>query len=171
MESMVCVGRQSRLVTNQQRAYDFIGHEWRLPLWSEDFLNFWAEIPPKYKVEQKLYKDVLLENDWGGVWKNIDINNKLIRPHSLRFIRLFVKLLSVPLGKKNWHSIEKKIFYYWMHPSYNLTITSYWKVLFDKHGQRNVNSWTVEQYMNKSGFKNVGSVSEMVRKQYNSLEK
>jgi hypothetical protein len=163
MESMEYAGRQSRLVMNQQRAYDFIGHEWRLPLWSEDFLDFWEKVPPQYKVEQALYRDVLVENNWGGVWKDIDINNKLIRPWYLFLIRLFVKALVAPLGKRAWHRIDKNVFYYWLHPSYAVTITSYWDSLFDKYGQRSINSWTADQFIKRNGFSNVVSVLNKVR--------
>jgi len=166
IESMECIGRQSRLVTNQQRAYDFIGHEWRLPLWSEDFLNFWESVPPEYKVRQLLYKDVLMENNWGGVWKDIDINNKTIRPYRLYFFRLFVKLLIAPFGKKTWHSIEKNIFVYWMHPSYARAVTSYLSILFDRRGERNTNSWTSDQFVKRNGFSDVVGVSNKVRSMY-----
>jgi asparagine synthase (glutamine-hydrolysing) len=166
LEGMEYIGRQSRLVMNQQRAYDFIGHEWRLPLWSEDFLDFWEKVPAKYKVEQVLYKSVLIENNWGGVWNGIDVNNKLIRPYSLRMARLFVKILAAPFGKKFWHYIEKKIFVYWLHASYARTITSYWSVLFDTRGQRNTNSWTADQFIKRNGFGNgVIDVSDKISNQ------
>jgi len=163
IESMECVGRQSRLVTNQQRAYDFIGHEWRLPLWSENFLDFWEKVPPQYKVRQLLYKDVLKENNWGSVWKDIDVNNKLIMPYSLRFIRLFVKVLISPFGKLLWHRLDKNIFSYWLHPSYGRSVTSYLRVLFDRRGQRNINSWTADQYVKRYGFKDILDVLKKIK--------
>ena len=153
-EGMECIGRQSRLVTNQQRAYEFIGHEWRLPLWSEDFLNFWEKVDPKYKLNQKLYNDVLIENNWGCVWKNVNINNKLIRPHSLRLARLLVKILVAPFSKAFWHNVENNVFIYWVQPSYTRSVASYWSVLFDMRGQRNTNSWTADQFIKTNGFSN-----------------
>jgi asparagine synthase (glutamine-hydrolysing) len=164
IESMECIGRQSRLVANQQRAYDFIGHDWRLPLWSEDFLFFWEKVPPQYKVGQQLYKDTIIYNNWGGVWKGIDINNKIIRPYSLYFIRLFVKILVSPFGKFFWHKVDINIFSYWLHPSYGRSVASYLQVLFDRKGQRNINSWTADQFVKKSGFKGVLDVSEKIKK-------
>ena len=165
-EGMECIGRQSRLVTNQQRAYEFIGHEWRLPLWSEDFLNFWEKVDPKYKLNQKLYNDVLIENNWGCVWKNININNKLIRPHSLRLARLLVKILVAPFSKALWHKVENNVFIYWVQPSYTRSVASYWSVLFDMRGQRNTNSWTADQFIKTNGFRNgVIAVSDEIRKQ------
>ena len=153
-ESMEYIGRQSRLVANQQRAYEFIKHEWRLPLWSEEFLEFWEKVDPKYKLDQKLYNDVLIDNNWGCVWKDINVNKKYIRPYSLLFTRLFVKILVAPFGKRLWHNIEKKIFTYWLHPTYARSVESYWSVLFDKRGQRNTNSWTADQFIKTNGFDN-----------------
>jgi len=135
-ESMECIGRQSRLVANQQRAYEFIGHEWRLPLWSEGFLDFWEKVDPKYKIDQKLYNDVLIDNNWGGVWKNINVNNNTIRSHSLRLTRLFLKILVAPFSKMLWHSIEKNIFAYWLHPTYGKSVVSYCSVLFDTRAKK-----------------------------------
>ena len=68
IEGMEWLGRQSRLVINQQRSYEFIGHEWRLPLWSEEFLNFWEAVPAELKLEQKLYKDTLIESESQIPW-------------------------------------------------------------------------------------------------------
>ena len=153
MECMECIGRQSRLVANQQRAYEFIDHEWRLPLWNEDFLYFWKDVPVELKVNQKLYKEVLEGANWGGVWKEIKVNNKLVRPYSLLIIRLVVKILSAPMGKKFWHSLEKNMFDYWMHPTYARSISPYFKVLFDMRKQRNTDSWTADQFITKYGFR------------------
>jgi len=168
IECMECIGRQSRLVANQQRAYDFIDHEWRLPLWSKEMLDFWETVPAKFKINQKLYKDVLYENNWGGVWHEIDINNKLIRPYTLWIIRSFVKLLIAPFGKRRWHRIEKKLFVYWMHPTYARAVTSFFNVLLDNRGQRNTNSWTADQFINEKGLKDVVNVSNLVKNKCNS---
>ena len=167
IECMECIGRQSRLVANQQRAYEFIDHEWRLPLWSKEMLDFWETVPAKFKINQKLYKDVLYENNWGGVWHEIDINNKLIRPYTLWIIRSFVKLLIAPFGKRRWHRIEKKLFVYWMHPTYARAVTSFFNVLLDNRGQRNTNSWTADQFIRENGFdKGVLSLSDEVCRKF-----
>ncbi len=164
MECMESIGRQSRFVMNQQRAYEFIGHEWRIPLWDNEFLDFWEGVPPEYKVKQKLYKSVLKENNWGEVWKDIYVNDKLIRPLILLILRLIVKFIAAPFGKKRWHSLEKNVFVYWMHPSYARTVESYRKVLFDKRGQRNTNSWLADQFVRRNGFRGVLDVSRKIKK-------
>ena len=166
METMEYMGRQSRIVMGQQRSSDFIGHEWRLPLWSEDFLNFWERVPLEYKIGQLLYKDAISENNWGGVWKDIDVNNKLIRPNILRFTRFCAKVIMLPFGKKKWHSVERNVFVYWMHPSYARTVTSYLKILFDRRGEKNTSSWTADQFIERNGFGNVVSISRKIRSLY-----
>jgi hypothetical protein len=65
-----------------------------------------------------------------------------------------------------WHSIEKNIFAYWLHPTYGKSVVSYCSVLFDTRGQRNTNSWTADQFIKKNGFSNgVIAVSDEIRKQ------
>jgi asparagine synthase (glutamine-hydrolysing) len=163
MECMEFIGRQSRFVMNQQRSYDFINHDWRLPLWDSEFLNFWESVPLEYKKGQKLYKESLLEANWGGVWVDIPVNNKLIRPFSLMILRLIFKILISPFGKKVWHNLEKNIFVYWMHPSYARSVESYKNVLFDIRGQRNTNSWQADHFVKKYGFQSVADVSSAVK--------
>jgi len=164
MECVECIGRQSRLVINQQRSYEFIGHEWRLPFWSEDFLNFWEGVPVEYKINQSLYKSVLMDNNWGGVWNNIKVNNKRIRPYSLWLVRWVVKILVSPAGKKVWHRIEKNMFAYWVHPTYIRVIAPYFKYLFDFRGHRGASSWLAKQAIDRYGFSSIASVDNFVKK-------
>jgi asparagine synthase (glutamine-hydrolysing) len=166
MECMECIGRQSRLVANQQRSYEFVGHEWRLPLWGNDMLHFWERVPVQYKVKQRLYKDVLHDSNWGGVWTNIDVNKKLIRPYNIYFARIIVKIIAAPFGKNFWHKVEKNLFIYWMHPSYARSVAPFFSVLFDIRGQRNTNSWTADQFIKKNGFNNgVTDISDKIHSQ------
>jgi asparagine synthase (glutamine-hydrolysing) len=161
IESMELIGRQSRYVMNQQRAYEFFGYEWRLPLWDVDLLDFWKKVPPEYKINQKLYKKTLIENNWGDVWLDIKVNNKKVRPYSLFFIRAALKAIISPLGKKKWHALEKNIFVYWMHPSYARAVESYKNVLLDNRGQRNTISWLADQYVKKIGYRGIIDASRL----------
>ena len=160
IEATEYFGRQSRYVINQQRAYDFFGYDWRIPLWDGEVLDFWQGVPLKYKVRQKLYKEVLIDNNWGGVWNDIPVNNKLIRPYFLLVFRLFAKLVVFPFGKNNWHKLERRVFTYWLHPSYAQAVTSYKDVLLDMQGHRNASSWLAKQYVKKIGFNSVSEVSK-----------
>ena len=44
-----------------------------------DFLIF-KTIPLELKFNRLLYRQTLVKNDWGGVWGDIPINEKKIRP-------------------------------------------------------------------------------------------
>ncbi len=141
MECSECIGRQSKMVIGQQRTYEYFGYEWRLPLWSDDMLTFWESVPYKYKIDQGLYTNVLYENNWGNVWHHIKVNDKIIYPISLRWLRMLFKILFAPIGKSRWHRFERNVFKYFIHPSYALAPVSYFRILFDSRGYRTVSSW------------------------------
>ncbi|MBT4763452.1 hypothetical protein HOO14_00355 [bacterium] len=141
MECMEFTGRQSRYVIGQQRSYEYFGYEWRMPLWSDEMLNFWESVPYKYKIEQNLYIEVLRENNWGSVWLDIKVNDKKVNPVYLRWLRILLKFLFIPIGKSKWHRFEKNVFEYFMHPSNALSVVPYLSILFDRRGYRNANSW------------------------------
>ena len=54
--------RQCQYLINQQRAYDFFGLNWCLPLWDADLMDFYAKVPLDQQRGQKLYIDCL--HDW-----------------------------------------------------------------------------------------------------------
>ena len=48
--------RQCKYVTSDVRNYDdFTGNEWALPLWDDEFVNFWLSVPIKYRFKRNLY--------------------------------------------------------------------------------------------------------------------
>jgi asparagine synthase (glutamine-hydrolysing) len=154
-ESLEYFGRQSKFIVNMQRSYEFYDYSWRMPLWSNQMLDFWEKVPRKYKIEQNLYKEVLNENNWGGVWDKIPINSGEINSRSLRSARLFFKLMYFPFGVNAWHSFERNVFQYFLDNTQNSSIVPYYKVLLDRRGQRHSVSWLAEMYLNKKGFENI----------------
>ncbi|MGH6954389.1 MAG: asparagine synthase-related protein, partial [Alphaproteobacteria bacterium] len=60
--------RQSKYVVQGQRTYEFLGFDWRLPLWDRDFVDFWERAPLAAKRRQALYRATLERANWGGVW-------------------------------------------------------------------------------------------------------
>jgi asparagine synthase (glutamine-hydrolysing) len=161
MECLECVGRQSKLVIRQQRAYDYFGYEWRLPLWSDRMLNFWEGVPYEYKIRQKLYIDTICENNWGDVWLDIKVNNKTINPYFLRWVRIFFKIILSVAGRKKWHRFEKNAFEYFMHPSYALTVIPYFRVLFNRNGYRNAKSWLSYKMLKDNGLEGFSWVKKI----------
>ena len=147
LEAVEYLGRQSMYVVNQQEAYDFNNYDWRLPLWSDNFLYFWEGVSLEYKYRQSLYTKVLLQNNWGKVWNGFPINHNKIQPKWIIPIRLFSKVCLSPFGKNTWHNFEKNVFQYWMDLTRNSVITPYHKVLLDKNGQKNTFSWLSKMYL------------------------
>lgn len=62
--------RQAKYVVNGQRSYDFIGLQWRLPLWDRELFNYWRTIPYRFKVGQSLYKSFLRATNYCGMFKD-----------------------------------------------------------------------------------------------------
>lgn len=62
--------RQSKYVVNGQRSYDYFGHKWYLPLWADEYLAFWPQIPFELRFKQRLYKAYLDRMDFCGVFRN-----------------------------------------------------------------------------------------------------
>ena len=141
IDRLECLGRQSKIVIGQQRTYDYFGYEWRLPFWSEEMFNFWSTVPIEFKIDQNLYLEVLKKNNWGDVWLDIKVNDKVINPLALKWLRMAFKVLFIPLGRSRWHRFEKNVLEYFLCSSYALTVTSYLDILFDRKGYRGANSW------------------------------
>jgi asparagine synthase (glutamine-hydrolysing) len=60
--------RQCKYVVNGQRAYDLHGLDWELPLWENDYLEFWPEVPQGQKLKQALYKECLRRTGYRDVF-------------------------------------------------------------------------------------------------------
>lgn len=64
--------RQCKYVIGGQRVYDWLGLNWRLPLWDADYLEFWSRVPFEVKLGQGLYKEFLRSRDYCGLFKNFN---------------------------------------------------------------------------------------------------
>ena len=131
---------------NREKLY---GYEWRLPLWDDDYLEFWERVPFDSKFNQKLYIDMLVSQNWGGVWdESIPVNKKTIRPLWVVPLRLFFKPLFLFYGKKNWYRFEIIFFYYFMDVTRMMTSIRYSSILRAIFkGPRHHVSWQAEEYI------------------------
>ena len=139
--------RQCKYVVTGQRIYEFLGHEWRLPLWDNSYLAFWQGVPLRDKAGQALYKGMLMAADWGGVWRGIPLNRKTVRPNWLVPLRLVAKALHVPLGADRWHTFERRYLQYWMDLTGHSACVPYRRVATDRRGARHVVAWLAELYL------------------------
>ena len=60
--------RQSKYVVNGQRIYDFLGLDWRLPLWEAEWNAFWPRVPVSRRLGRQLHKDWLRQWDYKGLF-------------------------------------------------------------------------------------------------------
>jgi asparagine synthase (glutamine-hydrolysing) len=145
--------RQCKYVIAGQRIYDFLGHDWRLPLWARPYLDFWEGVPLAGKAKQRLYAAMLDERNWGGVWRGLPVNARTIRPHWIRPLRFLAKLAHAPLGKERWHRFERRYFQYWMSALGGSAIVGYARAAADERGARSEISWLTENYLSRHGLR------------------
>lgn len=146
------IDRQCKYVISGQRAYEFYGYEWRLPLWDNEYLDYWLKVPINLKKNQSIYIEMLKMQNFGNVWSDeIPINHKTINPRWLIPIRFIFKMpfaLFGQKGKKLWHEFETIFFYYWMDNTRMMSTISYFRVLKSilKKPQNHV-SWQAIDYI------------------------
>ena len=148
------IDRQSKYVITKQNIYEFYGYESRLPLWDDQYLNFWKQVPLNFKLKQKLYKDMLIKNNFGGVWsENFFLNRKTITPKWVIPLRFVVKIpfgLFGKLGKKAWKQFEINFFKYLTSTAHTWDMYNYFRIVKDIFKKpRNSVSWQVEDYLKK----------------------
>lgn len=61
-ESFFTEHKVSKFIVNANRPYEFFGHEWRMPLWDNELMEYWYKIPNHLRVDSKLYNDFLFDN-------------------------------------------------------------------------------------------------------------
>ena len=144
--------RQCKYVITGQRIYEFLGHPWRLPLWDNAYLRFWEGIPLAEKAEQGLFARMLHNANWGGVWRDIPVNRKTVRPRWLVPVRLAAKLLHAPLGRDRWHRFERRYLQYWMETGCNTACVPYWRAARDHRGARHHIAWLSALYLSRHGI-------------------
>ena len=144
--------RQCKYVITGQRIYEFLGHDWRLPLWDNAYLRFWEGVPLAEKAGQALYAGMLSKANWGGVWRDVPVNRKTVRPRWLVPLRLAAKAVHAPLGAEAWHGFERRYLQYWMEATCNAACVPYGRVWRDRRGARNHVAWLAESYLARHGI-------------------
>ena len=154
-ESLEYSHRQSKYVVSAQRIYEFYGYEWRLPLWDVDYMKFWSKVPTNLKYEQKLYKDMLYNANWSGVWE-IPVNKYNVRPKWIIPLRGVAKVIFLVTGgsKARWHKLENSVFKYWMDTGRVTALFPYSEFLFN-HDIRGVQALISRKYLNNNKITDV----------------
>lgn len=151
-EASEYVDRQSKYVVNGQRAYEFLGLDWDLPLWHPALIDFYETQPLATKAGQRLYRDTLVALNWGGVWNRVPINELTIRPTWLRPVRLALKLAHAPFGKSRWHRFERRYLNYFMTTLCAYAVRSWGEVAMDRRAPRTAIAFHIEDYLSAHGI-------------------
>jgi asparagine synthase (glutamine-hydrolysing) len=151
-EFLECQERQAKFVVSGQRVYEFFGHAWRLPLWDNDYLDFWKPLPLAAKAHQLLYRETLEAENWGGVWRDIPLNAKTVSPAWIRPLRRAAQLACLPFGKRAWRGVDRRVFAYWTDLLSTYAAVPYGRVLFDRRGFRNAVAVRCADYLARKGL-------------------
>lgn len=151
-EALEYENRQSKYVVAGQRTYEWFGFEWRLPLWDRSFIDFWEKSSLSAKLGQKLYREMLVSENWGGVWGDDWWFPQIVVPAWMRPVRFAAKAAHVFHGKAAWHRFEKNKIAWLTDPVANYAIVDYGTVRRDKRGHRNAISWHVDRYLSDKGI-------------------
>jgi asparagine synthase (glutamine-hydrolysing) len=146
------LNRQVKYVVAGQRSSEWHGYDWRLPLWDNDFLDFWTAVPLAAKAGRRLLRETLAQCNWGGVWGGEWEFPQTITPPWMRPVRLAAKLMHAPLGRARWHRFEKQFFDWVMDEVCNYAVAPYCQVARDRRGHRNATSWHAERYLAGKGL-------------------
>ncbi len=151
-EMSECLNRQIKYVVAGQRSYEWHGYDWRLPLWDNDFLDFWKAAPLAVKAGRRLFRETFAECNWGGVWGGEWEFPQSVTPTWLRSVRLAAKVMHAPLGRARWHRFEKRYFDWAMDEVCNYAVAHYGRVARDRRNHRNAVSWQAEKYLAAKGL-------------------
>ncbi|WP_120495669.1 asparagine synthase C-terminal domain-containing protein [Kiloniella sp. EL199] len=141
------VNRQAKYVLGNQRGYEHYGFGWRLPLWDSEFIEFWESVPLEYKVNQNLYKNSMIEANWGGVWNSLLPAPTWVTPSYIRPLRFLGKAFCSPFGKPAWHRFENRFFAHSMDSLRKYAAVSWWDVASTSRPHRNAISWLTSLYL------------------------
>ena len=95
---------------------------------------------------------MLIENNWGNVWKDTPINKKYISPMSVRYLRNLLKVLFIFTDKSNWQLFDKKYISYFTELNPHYSYFNYFDIIKDKWVARSSVAWHVEAYLKNKGL-------------------
>ncbi len=148
------IDRQSKYVITGQKVFEYYKHEWRLPLWDDEYLFFWQKVPLEFKLKQKLFIEMLKKNNFGNVWgDDFPVNKKTIVPKWIIPLRYICK---IPFsffgnrGKRAWKQFDINFFLYFRDVNHMMDTQNYFKIIKDIFkGPRNHVSWQTKDYLKK----------------------
>jgi len=141
--------RQAKYVVNGQRAYEWLGYDWRLPLWSDELMAFWQNVNWQNKIGQKLYKNFLRKRNFAGIFD-------IILPKEYSYMPFLIKVFRKSIGgigrmlSRDLSVISNQYSRYYMTYAPYYLHTSYLDYLTDAQWHRNPVSYWVRYYLNEA---------------------
>jgi len=98
--------RQTKRVINMQKVYEFFDINWELPLWHNEYINFWVDQPYENKIGRNLFKKYLTKSDNYNLFKNKekDLPKWLTTNEYITILGKFVKLASTRHGSEYFYN-------------------------------------------------------------------
>lgn len=110
-ESFEWQERQCKMVVNGQKAYDFFGYDWRLPLWDKELMDFYETMPWHLKYQQNLFKSYLKDYNYKDVFAFGSAEPKVWKP-SQYWILCLGRVIGLLKSKEAKDDFYKKMYYY-----------------------------------------------------------
>ncbi len=152
--------RQAKFVVSGQRVYEFFGYDWRLPLWDRAYCDLFEQMPLQAKLGQSLFREVLEEANWGGVWRPL-LPKRTITPAYARWLRMAasvpVKLIS---GQRGWRDFDRRVFSHMIDPLCSVNAVPWSEAILDRRGFRHGVSFRCRQYLANHGIQ-INSASDL----------
>lgn len=79
--------RQSKFVVNCTKVFELFGHEWRMPFWDSEIMDFWSSVPISLKKNRSLFLQYSKEH----------MDNTIVKPNpKLNKLTVFRERISDP---------------------------------------------------------------------------
>lgn len=138
--------RQAKFVVSGQRVYEFHGYDWRLPLWDNAYCDLFERMPLSAKINQSLFREVLEEANWGGVWRPMK-PAPFATPAWAGHLRRAARALMFAAPRSAWEAVDRRAFAYLLDGLCVNSQQPYSRFLLDKRGARHGVAFRCESYL------------------------
>jgi asparagine synthase (glutamine-hydrolysing) len=95
--------RQAKFICNSMRVYEHFGFEWRLPLFDNELMDFWARVPLNLRIGRKLYLEFARQRQALPITAANTDHGNLVRT----LVRAVDRAGLRPLAKRAQHAVRR----------------------------------------------------------------
>lgn len=104
--------RQAKYITNSVRSYEFLGYDWWLPLWDQEFMRVWEAVPLEYRIGRLVYKEYVNKQFYDSSTVKLEINNNASDRTLFRhFLSIFIPKMTPKTVMKRINRVRFKKLY------------------------------------------------------------